>query len=246
MDNSRRLLIMSCTRRKRPEPYIAPALVRYDGPTFRVLRRFLRVNSSDGVDTFVLSAEYGLIAAEESIANYDRRMTARRAVELRPSVNARIHALAAERTYQEVFLCLGQDYQEALDVALIKEVFVDHITSASGSIGRRLALLHDWLYQEAPRHGYLAPTATQSMRTARIRGIELTLSSEQAMQIARERMAHEAEAATYLQSWCVQVGNQRIAPKWLVSQLTGLPVRSFGTEEACRVLGQLGIEVRRV
>jgi hypothetical protein len=37
-----RMLILACSRRKRPDEGLLPAIERYDGPAFRVLRRFLR------------------------------------------------------------------------------------------------------------------------------------------------------------------------------------------------------------
>jgi hypothetical protein len=47
------------------------------------------------------------------------------------------------------------------------------------------------------------------------------------------------------QSWYVVVDNQRVAVKWLVSQITGLPVSAFVSDEARRLLVQLGIKVTR-
>jgi len=41
------------------------------------------------------------------------------------------------------------------------------------------------------------------------------------------------------------VDSQRVAVKWRVSQITELPVSAFGSDEAQRFLGQLGIEVMR-
>jgi hypothetical protein len=56
--------------------------------------------------------------------------------------------------------------------------------------------------------------------------------------------------ATFQKSICgheryVLLDGQRVAPKWLVSQLTNYPVGSFTTDKARRLLGQLGIEVHR-
>jgi hypothetical protein len=43
---SRQLLVLSCSQRKLPNPEPLPALERYDGPAFRVLRKFLRESPS--------------------------------------------------------------------------------------------------------------------------------------------------------------------------------------------------------
>jgi hypothetical protein len=39
---TRRMLILACSRRKRPDEGLLPAIERYDGPAFRMVRRFLR------------------------------------------------------------------------------------------------------------------------------------------------------------------------------------------------------------
>lgn len=52
-----RLLILSCSRRKRSDRGLLPALERYDGPTYRVMNKFLRVNPSgtQSLDVYILS-----------------------------------------------------------------------------------------------------------------------------------------------------------------------------------------------
>jgi hypothetical protein len=36
------MLILACSRRKRPDEGLLPAIEPYDGPAFRMVRRFLR------------------------------------------------------------------------------------------------------------------------------------------------------------------------------------------------------------
>src|SRR5919199_6232989 len=83
---SRRLLILACSRCKRPDRGLLLAVERYDGPAFRVLRRFLREGQSEAPDVRVLSAEHGLISHDLPIANYDKIMTSSRAHEFSWSV----------------------------------------------------------------------------------------------------------------------------------------------------------------
>ena len=63
MSHNRRLLILSCSQRKHTSLDPLPAIERYDGPLFKVLRRFLRESSHQArdLDVFILSAAYGLI-----------------------------------------------------------------------------------------------------------------------------------------------------------------------------------------
>ena len=66
-----RLLIVSCSARKCPTPGIAfaPALCRYDGPMFRMLRR--RLHNHPRTACLVMSGRYGLISVHHPIENYD-------------------------------------------------------------------------------------------------------------------------------------------------------------------------------
>lgn len=80
----RRLLIIACTATKRRDVRLLPAIDRYCGPSFRVLRRWLsdHPEAAARLDVCILSAEFGLVPANQPIPDYDRRMTAARACEL--------------------------------------------------------------------------------------------------------------------------------------------------------------------
>jgi hypothetical protein len=66
------------------------------------------------------------------------------------------------------------------------------------------------------------------------------------LETACQALSSQSKNATCYQSWYVEVGMVRVSPKWIVSQLTGLPVGSFHTSDARRVLQQLGISVHAV
>ncbi len=100
--HTRRLLILSCSRCKRPHKGLLPAHQLNDGPAFRVQRRLLREGRSEAPDVHILSAEHGLISHDTPIAAYDRSMTAARARELRPVVLAQIDHVTAACRLQEV------------------------------------------------------------------------------------------------------------------------------------------------
>ena len=56
---SKRLLLLSCSQRKRPDPGLLPAIERYDGPQYQVLRTFIREYPAESQlsDTYILSAK---------------------------------------------------------------------------------------------------------------------------------------------------------------------------------------------
>jgi hypothetical protein len=138
----RRLLILACSERKIPACVPRPALQRYDGPAFRVLRRYLREGPASSLAIYILSAEYGLIESEGSIADYDRQMTARRANELRPATIARLQTILQQGRFREVFVCAGRTYRIAL--AGIDQCGTP-VRWATQGLGGRLTELRDWL-----------------------------------------------------------------------------------------------------
>lgn len=244
---ARRLLVLSCTQRKRPDPGLLPAIDRYDGPFFRVLRRYQRgvgrveYEGKSLPDVYVLSAEHGLISSEQPIANYERRMTMQRADELRPRVLADLSTiLDANTDRRELFICMGRDYLFALEGWKAQHPSGLVVIQAEGSIGGRQAQLHDWLYGAPPSK----PTAASTGK-AIIRGVEVQMTAEEVFAVMHQALNSDGMNAVGFHKWYVQLDDQRVAPKWLVSQLTGLPVSAFATDDARRFLACLGVEVMR-
>lgn len=147
-----RLLIVACSQRKKPCRQPLPAIERYDGPTFRVLRKFLRERRGPMTRILILSGKYGLIGARKRIRDYDLRMTPAIAEGLRPAVLKRLLKALRAGPVHRVGLCLGRDYSKAvrgLEAQLPEGVTVEVI---GGGLGRRLTKLREWLYCARPDH----------------------------------------------------------------------------------------------
>ena len=239
-----RLLVTACSQRKRPDEGRLPAIERYDGPAFRVVRRFLRTHPAEPISVYILSARYGLIGQMETIPEYDQRMTAERARELAPGVVAALEQFVGTPPCSKMLLCVGRTYLPAL-VGYEKAIAPTTMVRVSeGSLGRRLAELYDWLYGTAAEPSFRA--AQMDLRRAvQIRGRQVTKSSGDVLDTARLGLAAGTPGVVRFHSWCVLVDGRHVAPKWLVGQLTGLPVSEFTTDDARRVLAQWGVEVQR-
>jgi hypothetical protein len=138
-----RLLILACTERKQETTGNLPAIDRYDGPTFRVLRKYLR-QSNEPLSIYVLSAEFGLISAKKKIPYYNRRMDERRAVELAPSVVRTYRRVLKRTQWNQIGICLGRGYLSAINGALYHHKR-PKLTVVSGGLGKRLTALYGWL-----------------------------------------------------------------------------------------------------
>lgn len=239
--STRRVLILACSRRKRTGQALMPAVKRYDGPLFRVLRKFLREHptGAESVDVYILSGKFGLVSASHHVPQYDVRLTCQRADKLQPQVLAQFERIVSgDYSYRDVLICAGKAYRRALDGHERLVGSSTTVTVSRGPIGSQQRDLYRWL-----RRSQRLISSPEAKGTTRIRGVEVQLSPEQVLRIAEQALADGRGSPDRYYSWYVQVAAERVSTKWLVSQITGLPVQSFVTAEACRVLRQLGIEV---
>lgn len=240
----KQLLILSCAKHKRQDPGLLPAVDRYDGPAFRLLRRF-REHGLELPDVFILSARYGLIHYEEPIPDYDQRMTLQRAQELRPQVSETLQLFFkrssdGKKVNLRILFCMSKLYFEALKSNVPTGILCEH---AEGSTGKKLSKLKQWLYGPSLQSQLKLPSGAPR-GAACLRGIDITINADEALYRARRALPHQQREATNYHSWYVLVGNERVSPKWIVSLLSGLPVSAFHSDEARRVLYHIGIEVQ--
>ena len=206
----------------------------YNGPTFRVLHACVDVND---VSVWVLSAEHGLISGNRKIARYDRKMTAARAEELREQTAKQFDKINKEK-FHEWMVCVGKNYAHAMmDCSLPPRT-----KKAEGSIGRRVSILKQWLEKQPVQSPRVINDASGKLHSIRIGGKTIRTSGRKAKQIAESA---QGPAATNFQTWYVQTIHGKVAAKWLVSELTGLPVARFRTADALRMLEVLEIPVSR-
>ena len=139
------LLLISCSQRKIETPGVLPAIDRYDGPTYRCLRKLRREGyTHPNLDTLIISAKYGVLACQQPIENYDQRMTTERADKLRLMVQARLKGFIFAKSdgYDQVFINLGKTYMRTLDGFHWGTIST---MEASGGIGLKTQQMKAWL-----------------------------------------------------------------------------------------------------
>lgn len=150
MDCKRRLLILSCSQRKLTAENLLPAIERYNGPLFFVLRRFLREcpHEAKQLDVYILSAAYGLVAGNSPVPFYDQKMNISRVVELQPQVNT-VFSNLLQNNYASICFVLGKIYLEAFDgwYDLISKLSDFIVTN--GPIGKKQTQLKKWLWKNS-------------------------------------------------------------------------------------------------
>lgn len=81
-----RVLLIACSNRKSNAPGLLPAVERYDGGLYRILRKSLAAGYWDLNNVLILSARYGLIDGKHPLPTYDQKLTERDIPMLRPKV----------------------------------------------------------------------------------------------------------------------------------------------------------------
>ena len=142
------LLIIGCSERKIQSPGEIPAIDRYDGPTYRCLRKFRDTSGFPStLRILILSAKYNLIFPETHIANYDQKMTLSRAKDIAVDVQCDLirclefYDIAYGGTDQ-VFINLGKTYMRTLEGFGWGTIST---MEASGGIGQKTQQMKVWL-----------------------------------------------------------------------------------------------------
>ena len=138
----KRLLILGCSRSKVDSSTPLPALMLYDGPAYKVVRKYLRrVRWPKDLSIAVLSAEHGLFGSLTSITTYDKRMSPDTATEKATQCATVLREWA--KHHDSVHIAAGKDYLPALMPALKSLDIQHHIFK--GGIGAKLKQVKDFL-----------------------------------------------------------------------------------------------------
>lgn len=137
----RRLLLISCSARKTDTPGKIPACERYDGQTFRVVRKALRERNLAGLDIKIISAKHGLIGWQTPIENYDLPMSRMLAETHKRTTRERLYKLMEETDYAAIHINMGVAYHDTI-AGVHWQQPVDY---AMGGIGQKNSQTKRWL-----------------------------------------------------------------------------------------------------
>lgn len=139
--SGRRLLVISCTRRKHPLPGGLAAWDRYQGGCFPTLKHIQTTYGfPSDIDIVILSAKYGLVRPCDRIEWYDQKMSPERAKELQPLVEEKVSSLLRQAEYAQSLVLLEEVYMGCLqNVNFPRLTYLDNFSLTS------LSLLTSWI-----------------------------------------------------------------------------------------------------
>jgi hypothetical protein len=141
--DEKQLLVLGCSDVKRDTPGLLPAIDRYDGSSYRVLRSYLRNQDwPENLSVAILSAKYGLVGGFTGIENYDERMTPQKALEWAPQCHITLNSWASN--HSRFYFSLGKDYLPAV-IPTITSDLRNRATVFEGPIGMKLSQIKEFL-----------------------------------------------------------------------------------------------------
>src|SRR5262249_4808363 len=139
------LIILGCSERKKNTSDLLPAIERYDGPAFRVVRKCQRESPGGLLETFILSARFGLIPGDFPIPKYNQRLKQADYSRLRSLISTQLVRVLNEGQPDRVFVSVGREYWSLLEEPLRREIPYEKLFIATGAIGGRVSKLVHWL-----------------------------------------------------------------------------------------------------
>lgn len=245
VNKNRRCIIVNCSQKKRTEEGLLPAMVRYDGPLFRVIRNFLSNSfESENLDVYILSAKYGVLTHNKGIEFYDQLLSNERIEELKPQIAEVLDKKHRLNQYNEVFLAVGNKYKGLLESCQSLSLNNANLTVAKGGIGEKSKFLKNWLYKVSKNENVIKKEV-KFRGEAILCGAKIKMEVSQIIEIANKFLDSEPAKSQNFRDWYVNIGEMKVSPKWLASRISRIPVSKFTSGEARRTLAQLGLKSHR-
>lgn len=133
--SKKRLLILSCSKKKSQEP--GNALDVYMGPAYIQIKKYYAQHNH--LDVKIISAKYGLIDKRDVIEPYNNKMNQKSAKLYEIVFKPEFEALS--ETYSDILVFGGKNYKSVVSN-------FDKFQFTQGKIGEQIHQLKEWLYKE--------------------------------------------------------------------------------------------------
>ena len=151
----RKLLILTTSFRRNEEiTEPIPAIERYDGVYFKILRKYLREGKLKDTDILIVTEKHGLIWSNDNVSFYKVQskmgflsLDEKSIEKLRHENLQRIKEILSQHRYSEIYVNVGKEYMK-----LIKgfEEFVScKLTYAVGGLGKKASHMKNWILSRA-------------------------------------------------------------------------------------------------
>jgi len=140
----RRLIIVSASQRRITDPSPLPAIDRFDGVYFRILRKHLKDGKLKDADILVVSDRHGVIKATDVVPYHPPSDKIKVEEHARISNVKIIEGIAKKTAYSEIYVICGKDFQGFIKG--FEEFANTTVTYCQGrGLGPKARSLKDWI-----------------------------------------------------------------------------------------------------
>lgn len=144
-----KLLILGPTYTRNTDPKPIPAIERYDGAVYRIIRKNLERVAEKGIDILIITEDLDVITSDTKLPykppvgeSWRERIQVKKDLERIKRLRNQILELVSRKDYEEVFIALSREYQELLPDLT---PYVKKIISNFRGFGLKLKALKQWL-----------------------------------------------------------------------------------------------------
>jgi len=150
----RRLIIIAGSKRQNSNPQPLPAIERYEGVYFRVLKKHIREGKMKNTDILILTEKYGLLSSNQLVPynpEYSPRIATNNLNDARRRNLQKLQQELSKEEYLEIFINVGKDFWPLIE-GLENVVGKTKVTLAKGSaLGSKASNMKQWILKHASR-----------------------------------------------------------------------------------------------
>ena len=144
-----KLLILGPSFRRNPNPQPIPAIERYDGLLYRIVRKHMDKLEEKGIDVIIITEDLDVVTPQTKLpykppvgVNWKGPPPIKKDLKKIEMLRNRILKLVREKRYEEIFIALNKRYR-----ALLPDLtaYTDKVIASFKGIGPKAQALKQWL-----------------------------------------------------------------------------------------------------
>lgn len=113
-----RLILLSASRRRSSNLEPLPAIERYQGVYFRVLKKYLREGRLKDTDILIVSEKFGVLRPKDLVPYhkpFEGKLGKEEVQKARQANLTKLAETLSEKQYSEIFVVCGREFQKLID-----------------------------------------------------------------------------------------------------------------------------------
>lgn len=114
------MIVLSASQRRSTDPDPLPAIERYDGVYFRLVKKYLREKRLSDTDIIIVSERNGIARPDENVPYIKPfrgklHLPKKQLEELKLSNLLKLESIFNQHHYKEIFVVCGKEYQKLIE-----------------------------------------------------------------------------------------------------------------------------------